>query len=155
MRHAVLRCVTDLGTVRSELGSFKGMWRRRGGALAPRRTSKIPPNDHQNPRSRRRLLIATHAPHTLKTVKLTPQWTNTNSIRHYLHGLSHITMPRCPPDRHAHGRGELPEHIGRGLKATSHTLSATLVQSEGCRAWRATADPSRPPSTIGSSALPC
>jgi len=28
----------------------------------------------------------------------------------------------------------LPEHIGRGLKATSHTLSATLVQSEGCRA---------------------
>eukprot|EP00964_Phaeocystis_antarctica_P037892 scaffold21674_cov37-Phaeocystis_antarctica.AAC.1 len=33
-------CVTDLGTVRSELGSFKGMWRRRGGALAPRRTSR-------------------------------------------------------------------------------------------------------------------
>ena len=31
MRHAVLRCVTDLGTVRSELGSFKGMWRRRQG----------------------------------------------------------------------------------------------------------------------------
>ena len=54
-----------------------------------------------------------------------------------------------------HGHGELPEHIGRGRTATHYTLSTTLVQSEGCRASRATADPSRPPSTIGSSALPC
>ena len=37
----------------------------------------------------------------------------------------------------------------------SHTLSATLVQSEGCRASRATASTPRPQSTIGSPALPC
>eukprot|EP00964_Phaeocystis_antarctica_P104183 scaffold69322_cov33-Phaeocystis_antarctica.AAC.1 len=63
------------------------------------------------------------------------------------HGTHQTSMPLV--------RGELPEHSGRDLTSTHCTLSITLVQSEGCRASRATASTLRPPSTIGCSALPC
>jgi len=63
------------------------------------------------------------------------------------HGTHQTGMPLV--------RGELPEHSGSDHTSTPCTLAITPVQSEGCRASRATANRLRPPSTIGCSALPC
>ena len=63
------------------------------------------------------------------------------------HGTHQTGMPLV--------RGELPEHSGRDHTSTPRTLSITPVQSEGCRASKATANRLRPPSTIGCSPLPC
>ena len=63
------------------------------------------------------------------------------------HGTHQTGMPLV--------RGELPEHSGRDHTSTPCTLSIAPVQSEGCRASKATVNRLRPPSTIGYSALPC
>ena len=63
------------------------------------------------------------------------------------HGTHQTGMPLV--------RGELPEHSGRDHTSTPCTLSIAPVQSEGCRASKATVNRLRPPSTIGCSALPC
>ena len=92
-----------------------------------------------------RLKLAEALPTTLMSIVHRPTWPG--SAHTTCHGTHQTGMPLV--------RGELPEHSGRDHTSTPRTLSITPVQSEGCRASKATANRLRPPSTIGCSPLPC
>ena len=92
-----------------------------------------------------RLKLAEALPTTSMSIVQRPTYLHLATLP--CHGTHQTGMPLV--------RGELPEHSGRDHTSTPRTLSITPVQSEGCRASKATANRLRPPSTIGCSPLPC
>ena len=120
--------------------------RRRWAFCAHEEVRKLDPKKLKSSlRLHTRLKLAEALPTTLMSIVHRPTWPG--SAHTTCHGTHQTGMPLV--------RGELPEHSGRDHTSTPRTLSITPVQSEGCRASKATANRLRPPSTIGCSPLPC
>ena len=120
--------------------------RRRRAFCAHEEVRKLDPKKIKSSlRLHTRPKLAEALPTTLMSIVHRPTWPG--SAHTTCHGTHQTSMPLV--------RGELPEHSSRDHTSRHCTLSITLVQSEGCRASRATASTLRPPSTIGCSALPC